>query len=41
MHKNGWLKTSLVAMAGKESMLSISWFVRQGVGCVLVVANGL
>lgn len=35
------LKTSLVVRAGKESMLINPWFARQGVSCVLVVANGL
>lgn len=34
------LKTSPVTRAGKELMLINSWFARQGVSCVLVVANG-
>lgn len=40
MRMKAGMKTSLVAGAGKELMLINSWFARQGVSCVLVVANG-
>lgn len=35
------LEESLVAVLGKKSILIKAWFARQGLSCMLVVANGL